>query len=407
MEQDKVIHIRCEAKEYIQLDDLIPLQGDLKSITKENFDKIKKSLINDGIPLGFHTWKDNNKIYIVDGHTRRLALLALRDEGYHIPALPCNPVVAKNKKEAAKVVLISNSRYAGITQESISDFMIDFELDLSDLDNLDIPDLNMDDFQLESDDKELNGDLDEVPELNKNNIHGVKEGDIWQLGDHRLMCGDSTNIECVEKLMNGQKADMVFTDPPYGMNLDADYSGMVNKEGVAGRTHKQVIGDDKDFDPAIIFGIFKYCSEILLFGADYYADKIPNRNEGSWLVWDKRLEEKYDKIIGSGFELLWSKKKRKRELIRFEYSSWGARMKDNQDGHKPHPTMKPVGLLELILAKASGEKVVDLFGGSGSTLIACEKTNRKCFMMELDPHYCSVIIERWQLATGKKAVKLD
>ena len=168
MQEDKVIHIRCEAKEYIQLDDLIPLQGDLKSITKENFDKIKKSLINDGIPLGFHTWKDNNKIYIVDGHTRRLALLALRDEGYHIPAVPCNPVVAKNKKEAAKVVLISNSRYAGMTQESISDFMIDFELDLSDLDNLDIPDLNMDDFSLEE--KELNNTSKELDQEDFNNF---------------------------------------------------------------------------------------------------------------------------------------------------------------------------------------------------------------------------------------------
>ena len=154
MIEEKTINIRCEAAEYIQLDDLTPLQGDLKSITKENFNKLKQSLITDGIPLGFHTWKDNNKIHIVDGHTRRLALLALRDEGYHIPALPCNPVVAKNKKEAAKVVLISNSRYAGMSQESISDFMIDFELDLSDLDNLDIPDLNMDDFELDSEDSD-------------------------------------------------------------------------------------------------------------------------------------------------------------------------------------------------------------------------------------------------------------
>lgn len=149
MNQDKTINIKCEAAEYIQLDDLVPLQGDLKTITKEDFDKLKKSLIKDGISLGFHVWHNNGKIYIADGTHRRLALLALRDEGYHIPALPCNPIKAKNKKEAAKVILISSSRYAKITEGGLSDFMIDMELNLDDLDNMDIPDLNMDDYKTE------------------------------------------------------------------------------------------------------------------------------------------------------------------------------------------------------------------------------------------------------------------
>ena len=139
---DKTIHIKCEAKSYYQLDDLNHFQGNLKSIEKDRFDKLKKSLISDGLPIGFHVWIDKkDKVWTIDGHHRVLALKALRDEGYDIPSLPCVIVQAKDKKEAAKAVLINNSKYARMNQESLSDFMIDFELQMPELDNLDIPEL--------------------------------------------------------------------------------------------------------------------------------------------------------------------------------------------------------------------------------------------------------------------------
>tara|TARA_R100001440_G_scaffold24891_2_gene40387 strand:- start:47 stop:1252 length:1206 start_codon:yes stop_codon:yes gene_type:complete len=249
---------------------------------------------------------------------------------------------------------------------------------------------------------ELHGDPDEVPEVQEDAI--TQEGDLWILGNHRLLCGDSTKEENVAVLMNGEKADMVFTDPPYGMDLDTDYSKMINKNGQAGKKHKKIVGDEKQFNPKSIFIFFKEVEEIIMFGADYFCDLIPNRKDGSWLVWDKRVEEKYDKIFGSSFELIWSRKKRKREILRHEYCSWGSRMEGKTEQGKPHPTMKPTKLLVDIILKTKSSKIVDLFGGSGSTLIACEQTNRKCFMMELDPHYCDVIVRRWQLLTGKVAV---
>ncbi len=226
-------------------------------------------------------------------------------------------------------------------------------------------------------------------------------GDIWQLGNHRLMVGDSFNRDSVEKLMNGEKAELVFCDPPYGMNLDADYSKMVNAQHPPGKKHSNIIDDDKDFEPSFILEFFSYCDEILLFGFDYYADKLPN---GTPLVWDKRVEERYDAIIGSAFELIWSKRKRKREIIRHEYSSWGARL---ADGNKAHPTMKPIGMLTKVLNLTKGNLVVDLFLGSGSTLIACEQTDRTCYGMELDPKYCDVIIARWETLTGQTAQLLS
>ena len=247
-------------------------------------------------------------------------------------------------------------------------------------------------------------DEDQVPELVDDPVTVL--GDVWLLGNHRLMCGDSTSIDAVERLMDGQKADMVFTDPPYGMHLDADYSKMGSDKIKAGKKHANIIGDFEDFDPSLIFGVFGYCNDIVIFGADYFADMLLDRNQGSWLVWDKRVEDRYETIIGSAFELIWTKRKVKRSIVRHEYVSWASRMADKVNGVKPHPTMKPVEMLVMVMDKfdqREGDITVDLYGGSGSTLIACEKTGRHARLMELDPKYCDVIIKRWQDFTGKQA----
>jgi DNA modification methylase len=232
-------------------------------------------------------------------------------------------------------------------------------------------------------------------------------GDLIEIGTHRLLCGDSTDSDAVARLMDGQKADMVFTDPPYGMFLDADYSKMVNKQGVAGKKHNNIIGDHERYEPSHIFRDFDYVDEIIIFGADYFSEFIPNKNEGSWLVWDKRVEDKYDKVIGSAFELAWSKKKRKREILRHEYSSWGARMEGATENGKPHPTMKPVAMLSDVINKTESKNIVDLFLGSGSTMVAAHQLNRKCYGMELDPKYCQVIIDRMHKLDPSLEIKIN
>lgn len=250
---------------------------------------------------------------------------------------------------------------------------------------------------------------DEVPEV-KESI--TKPGDLWQLGKHRMMCGDSTNIQHVEQLMAGEKADMVFTDPPYGMKLDADFSraGGPNfgnhSKGAYGGKYKNIQGDHMDFKPDLIHAIFAIPSkEIFIWGADYFAELIPNRNDGSWVVWDKCTRKDGqvagEEIIGSNFELCWSKSKHKRELARFMHKGLASCENDK----RVHPTQKPVALAAWFFEHWGKESknVIDLYLGSGSTLIACEKTNRKCFGMEIDPHYCDVIVARWEKFTGKKA----
>ena len=215
---------------------------------------------------------------------------------------------------------------------------------------------------------------------------------------------------------------MVFIDPPYGMNLDTDFSSMKNhldfakeKGFVGGKKYDAGIVDD--FSPKMIeMALRLNADEVFLWGADYYAELIENRNNGAWFVWDKRangnddIEEDYssDKMYGSCFELCWSKKKHKRDIARVKWAGVFG-VEQEPDKKRFHPTQKPVGLSAWFIDKYSnaGQTVLDLFGGSGSTLIACEQLNRTCYMMELDPKYVDVIIKRWEDFTGEKAVKLN
>jgi DNA modification methylase len=256
-------------------------------------------------------------------------------------------------------------------------------------------------------------DEDQVPDVPKE--PKTKLGDIYKLGNHRLMCGDSTSVDAIDKLMNGNKADVVFTDPPYGMFLDADFSkmggagSMTNKSG---NKYDKVIGDNNDFTPTLIntvFASFGYCKEIFLWGADYYAELLPNKNEGSWVVWDKRLDESADKMYGSTFELCWSKARHKRMMARVKWAGIFGMSKEH-DKKRVHPTQKPVELVAWFFDYFSlkdKKNVVDLYGGSGSTLIASEKVGKHSYVMELDPKYCDVIVKRWEDFTGQKAELLN
>jgi DNA modification methylase len=230
-------------------------------------------------------------------------------------------------------------------------------------------------------------------------------GDLFEIGEHRLLCGDSTDSDQVAKLMNGEKADMVFTDPPYGMKLNADYSEMSNNSTFAkekgiknGKKYDNVIGDHNDFTDELIntiFACFNDCKEIFIWGADYFAELLPNKNEGSWIVWDKRVDENFDKMYGSAFELCWSKNKHKREIARIRWASAFGTEKEF-DHKRHHPTQKPTELASWFFNKWGKENdlIVDLYLGSGTSMITSHQLKRKCYGMELDPKYCQVIIDR-------------
>ena len=350
---------------------------------------------------------DKNNVVVI-GHCRLLAAKKLK-----MTDVPCVCVDDLTEEQVKALRIVDNK-----SNESPWDF--DFLAD--ELADLDFSDFNFD-FGIDTDAEEETEIVeDEAPEVDEENEPITKLGDIWQLGRHRLMCGDSTDKATVDLLMNGNKADMVFTDPPYGMNLDTDYSGMKNnldfaksKNFTGGKKYEQ--GKVDDFNPQMIDAVLSIdAKEMFLWGADYFAELLPCKNDGSWVVWDKRangnddIEEDYssDKMYGSCFELCWSKNRHKRDIARVKWA--GVFGTEQEFDHKRyHPTQKPIKLAEWFLKRYSkdGHIVIDLFGGSGSTLIACEQLDRTCYMMELDPKYCDVIIKRWETLTGEKAVLIN
>jgi 16S rRNA G966 N2-methylase RsmD len=241
-------------------------------------------------------------------------------------------------------------------------------------------------------------DPDEVPEPPAEPV--TKLGDVWLLGEHRVMCGDSTSLDQVERLMAGAKADFVYMDPPYGMKLDTDYSQNNAKQSqFKGNSYKAVEGDSENYDPKPLIELFKSAKEQFWWGADYYCQELSK--DGSWVVWDMR-NETTDEVQGAAFELCWSINKHHKLIYRQLWCGYTARERSES---RVHPTQKSVAMAEWFFARwgNSGDMVVDLYGGSGTTLIACEKTSRHCRMMELDPCYCDVIVKRWQDFTGKAA----
>ena len=379
--------------ELIEINKLKPATYNPRQISTKQYKDLKQSIEKFGLVDPIITNKD---FTIIGGHQRYKICKELKHK-----QIDC--VVLDLSKEEERELNIRLNKNTGefdmdiLANEFDIDNLVDWGFKHIDLD------INIDKIT------EGNTEDDHIPEVKESR---VKLGDVWQLGKHRLMCGDSTKESDVDKLMNGEKADMVFTDPPYGMNLDTDYTDMNSKfkGSKGGNKYNKVIGDNNDFKPELITTIFKnfdYCKEVFIWGADYFAEYIENKNNGSWIVWDKRLDESADKMYGSCFEMCWSKNKHKREIARIKWAGIFG-MEKEHDKKRVHPTQKPMLLTEWFFNKwGKGLSIiVDLYLGSGSTLIACEKTNRICYGMELDNKYCDVIIERWEQFTGQKANKI-
>ena len=245
---------------------------------------------------------------------------------------------------------------------------------------------------------------DEVPEPPSE--PKSKPGDLFQLGNHRLLCGDSTKIEDVERLMNGQKADMVFTDPPYGVSFQSNMRTKTDKFDVL--ENDDTILTDWIAPVAVnssgwifVWTTWKVIEEWLEPTKQF--GKMSNMiiwHKGGGGIGDLKHTFSTDYEIALVFNR--GAKFTGKRLVRV----WS--LGKDFAGHYQHPTQKPVALAAEAIGKTtiSGHVVLDVFGGSGSTLIACEQLNRKCYMMEMEPKYIDVIITRWENLTGQKAVKL-
>ena len=379
---------------------ILPYKNNPRKISDTAIEKVANSIKNFGFRQPIVV--DKNNIVVV-GHTR---LQASRKLGLQqVPVL-----VADNLSEDQ----INAYRLADNRTNEESQWQNDLlKLELQDLQfkNFDLNLTAFDDFELDDllfEEKYGLTDDDAAPEVPKE--AKTQYGQVFKLGQHKLICGDSSKIEDLQKIMTNELADMVFTDPPYGI----DYSGG-RTQVVANKEYGKIMNDTLQGDElgGLIANMFKFVKN----EADYYICVSPleqkpfldilkkqNKKLDAVIVWDK-------KNPGLGYMMY----RRQCEFILYvkgkpfkmgdtsDFDLWRI-SKDNTQKYL-HGTQKPVQLSTRAIKNSSKENdlVLDVFGGSGSTMIACEKTNRKCYTIELDPAFCDVIIKRWEDYTGKKA----
>lgn len=298
--------------------------------------------------------------------------------------------------------------------KELNSFDVDFDLDLTMFDPGEIKDIVGIEVQgyTRTTSEATGVDEDEIPEKPPAQ---TQPGDLYLLGGHRLLCGDSTDINQVDHLMDGQRAEMLFTDPPYGV----DYSGGIQfqKDGSAKRNNRERLANDGDASiysrvmpiianhvdgPCYTWFAFTKCRvtiEAIEAIGEMHALIIWHKINATYAAMNAQYKQRHEPCIywkPKGSTLRWCGPSDERTI-------WEIKRDPRND---MHPTQKPVELAERAMLNHSASIVLDLFGGSGSTLIAAEKTARKCYMMELDPGYCDVIVARWEKYTGLKAKRV-
>ena len=421
------IEINCTGSDTIQLHELTEFQGELKERSAGDVEKIIKSIKKHGFSFSFFVWKNDGKNNVIDGHGRLKALQQMAAAGEEIPALPCVYISAKNEAEAKEKLLKLNSQYGHMTADSVAAFLGDIKIDF---DELALPDGVLDLGKLEPEETK---DDDEAPALKPDEVADSQRGQLYRLGRHFLYCGDSTSAEDMAALMQGTRADLIVTDPPYNVA----YTG---KTADALKIDNDAM-DDAGFKDFLIKA-FKTMLEPLKAGGAFYiwhsdlkgaifreALQESGGQLRQCLVWVKNVmtlggqdwQWRHETCLygwKNGANHYWDgrrdlttvydekpnyKKMSKEELLQEITKLRGDNVpntiiyEDKPARNEEHPTMKPVKLFQRLIKNSSKEDdaVLDPFGGSGTTIIACEKLNRTAYVMELDPHYCDVIRKRW------------
>jgi 16S rRNA G966 N2-methylase RsmD len=375
----------------VPLKNLKPNKFQRNTHPKEQIERLAKIMKTNGVRHPIHISKRSGQVCF--GHGRW--------EAAKLNGWDKFPVVYQDFKNAKEefTCVQSDNAIAGWAEldlkgldGDIAQFGKDFDIEL----------LGLKDFNF-SETTKGNCDPDEIPDKAP---AVCKLGDVWKLGNHRLMCGDSTSLNNINILMGGDKADMVFTDPPYQLETKG---GGLFQESKAMRDISD-LGID-EFDPSVLSQqstTSVFCCNKLL---------IPNyiKLAEDWGVsWDIAVYHKQNITPNYGGHLMTDLeyllvigRQAPHTGIGEDKSLYSKLYSGGKDQDNETAWSKPVALCEKFIKLYSKRSVLDLFGGSGSTLIACEKTNRKCYMMEIDPHYCDVIIARWEKYTGNKAEKIN
>lgn len=404
-----MIKINCDTKDTLELSQITEFQGNLKARDEADFEKIEKSIKKHGFSFPFFVWKKGKINYCLDGHGRYGALQRMVASGEKIPPLPVVYVKCKTEAEAKEILLKLNSTYGHMTAESVKEFIGDLQIEIEDLS---LPEGSLDlSVVVDEIGAEATGD-DECPEVNEEEPADSKPGEMYELGDHILMCGDSTSAEDVSRLMGGIQADVCVTDPPYNVNIiGGNHAEPINVRRKKGC--KTIMNDNmesaqfrqflcsafsamrdsiKDGAPFYIWyasgEVYNFTGACADVGLDVHQELVWKKNSLTFGRQDYQWIHEpclYGWKKGSGHA--WYNDRKQTTVIECKRPTKSTE----------HPMMKPVELFEYQIKNSSkqGDIVLDLFGGSGTTVIACGRSGRKARVMEKDPHYCDVIRRRW------------
>jgi DNA modification methylase len=411
----KTIEIKCRGAELVPLSALEPFQGNLKDLSEENYKKLRGEILSLGFSEPFSVWKgEGDKLYLLNGHQRHRVLTKMvADEGYECPDLPVSLVEAESFAQARKKVLALTSQYGQITGQGLYEFVMDSGLTPEEIaarfrfPEIDFESWNIEFFKDPAVDPQCDEDESPEPPVEPKS----RPGDVYSLGRHRLVCGDSTILSDVQKLMGTELADMVWTDPPYNVAYEGKTKDAlkIKNDSMSGEQFYQFLHDAYS---NMLMHTKPGCA-IYVAHADTEGMNFRKAlTDSGWLlkqclVWVKNsivmgrqdYHWRHEPILygwAPGSAHHWYSDRKQSTVIECKRPSRNAE----------HPTMKPVELIEYCFANSCprGGLVLDLFGGSGSTLIAAEKTGRRAFLCELDPRYADVIVARWEKYTGKTAV---
>jgi DNA modification methylase len=379
-----------------KISEISPAKYNPRKISDEAMGRLTKSLAEFGNiqPITWNARTGN----VVGGHQRLKVYQAMGKTEVEVWAVDLD----EQKEKAANIAL--NKLAGEFDLPALKDILQD--IDTGEID-LEITGFGMDEIALMMEDAHPEVTEDEVPEVPVDAI--TKPGDLWILGEHRVLCGDATIEANVSGLMNGEKADMVFTDPPYGIKVVSNTSvgggGALKFGGKKGKIvnstkgFSEIIGDDttdtarKFYNTCMALGFENF----IIFGGNYFTDFLPPSM--GWIVWYKKNTGNF-----ADFEMAWTSYNKASRL--YEYLWNGLSRQGSRELElvkRVHPTQKPVGLNIEILKNYEYSLIFDGFLGSGSTLIAAEQLGRKCYGMEISPNYCDVIVKRWENLSGKKA----
>lgn len=374
------------ANKKVNISAIKPNEENPRFITDSKFKKLVKSIKEFPEMLETRPLVVDENMVVLGGNMR---LKALKSAG--VFEVPVHQVKGWTEDQKKEFIIKDNLGYGEWDWDIVAN---DWDLDkLTDW-GLDLPDFPQLEPEAEEDDYEEPDNLQV----------DVVLGDLIEIGEHRLLCGDSTDSDQVSKLMDGKKADMVFTDPPYGINIVDSKTNKVGAGNLAkNQEYSSVIGDDttntaKDFyKTCISLGMDNF----IIWGGNYFVDFLPFSS--SWIIWDKRGDMSSNNFADG--EMAWCSFHTR---VRIYKQIWNGMIREGESEKRVHPTQKPVKMLSDIINDHIKDKIIfDGFLGSGSTMVAAYETNKICYGMELDPKYCQVIIDRMQKLDPTLKIKIN